>query len=158
MSAAARPLTVADVCRAHPALALDSNVLIYLFEGEGAEADRAGELIDAMGAGTTAGSLATLGLAEILAGPAGRGAAAVAARYVDELTSLENLTLVSLDVQVAQEAASIHGSGALSLADAIHLASARRAGATAFVTNDRRIRPIDGLDIVYLGALAAVSE
>jgi predicted nucleic acid-binding protein len=39
------------------------------------------------------------------------------------------------------------------MTDAIHLASARSAGATAFVTNDRRIKPLPQLDVIYLDEL-----
>ncbi|MGZ6269983.1 MAG: type II toxin-antitoxin system VapC family toxin [Candidatus Limnocylindrales bacterium] len=151
---AARPQSVADVCRAHTRLALDSNVFIYLFEGSGHEADRAAELADAIGAGLVEGSLSALGLAEILAEPARQGAAQLLERYEAELTSFEHLTLAPVDVVVARDAALLRVTGELSLADAIHLASARRVGATAFVTNDRRIRGINDLDVVYLGELA----
>jgi len=48
------------------------------------------------------------------------------------------------------EAAILRGSTPLSTADAIHLATARLAGATAFVTNDRRIRSTPGLEVLYL--------
>ena len=148
-----RPRTVPDLCRAHARVAVDSNVFIYLFEGSGSQADRAAEVADAIGEGTVAGCLATLGLAEILTGPARSGAAQLAERYVEELTSFENLALVPLDVNVARDAAAIRGASQLSLADAIHLASARRFGATVFVTNDRRIRPIDGMTVAYLDEL-----
>jgi predicted nucleic acid-binding protein len=43
----------------------------------------------------------------------------------------------------------------MSLADAIHMASARAAGATAFVTNDRRVRGSAKLEVVYLDELEA---
>ena len=128
-------------------------MFIYLFEGSGPEADRAAELADAIGEGTVAGCLATLGLAEILTGPARSGAPQVAERYVEELTSFENLALVPLDVDVARDAATIRGQLQLSLGDAIHLASARRFGATLFVTNDRRIHPIGGVTVAYLDDL-----
>jgi predicted nucleic acid-binding protein len=46
----------------------------------------------------------------------------------------------------------------MSLADAVHLATARAAGATAFVTNDRRIRGSTKLAVVYLDDLDAASD
>ena len=39
------------------------------------------------------------------------------------------------------------------MADAIHVASARAAGATALITNDRRIRARTGLEVLYLDDL-----
>ena len=46
----------------------------------------------------------------------------------------------------------------MALADAIHLASARAAGATAFVTNDRRIRGSAKLEVIYLDDLKPMSR
>ncbi len=46
----------------------------------------------------------------------------------------------------------------MALADAMHLASARAAGATAFVTNDRRIRGSSKLEVIYLDDLEAVTD
>jgi predicted nucleic acid-binding protein len=134
----------------HSRVAIDSNVLIYLLEGSADLGDRTGALLDAIAAGEGQGVLATLALAEICSGPAGGNDLAMVERYADELSSLEGVRVVPLDREVAVEAALIRGSSNLSLADAIHLATARRAGATAFVTNDRRIVPMPRLDIVYL--------
>ena len=38
--------------------------------------------------------------------------------------------------------------------DAVHVATARAAQATAFITNDRRVRPRAGIEIVILADLA----
>lgn len=137
----------------HRRVGIDSNVLIYLLEGRGDQAERAGELLDAIAAGDGEGVLATLAIAEIGSGPARAGDDAMVRRYADELGALENVRLVPLDVVVATEAAILRGSSSLSTADAIHLATARLAGATAFVTNDRRIRSLPGLEILYLDEL-----
>lgn len=137
----------------HSRVALDSNVLIYLLEGSGSLADTSAALLDGIAAGEADGVLATLALAEICSGPARAEDLALVERYSDELTSLENVRLVALDHEVAVDAAIIRGSTSLSIADAVHLASARRAGATVFVTNDRRITPISRLDVAYLDEL-----
>jgi predicted nucleic acid-binding protein len=39
--------------------------------------------------------------------------------------------------------------------DAVHLATARHAGATAIVTNDERMHPIPHLEVVRLASLTA---
>lgn len=137
----------------HRRVGIDSNVLIYLFEGTGAEADTAGTLLDAIAAGEAEGILATLAISEVGTGPARVGDTAMVRRYADELSSLENVRLIQLDRDIAVEAALIRGSSSLSLADAIHLASAKVSGATAFVTNDRRISSVPGLEVQYLDEL-----
>jgi predicted nucleic acid-binding protein len=138
----------------HPRVGIDSNVLIYLMEDAGALADTAGIVIDAIAAGEAAGVLATVAIAEIAAGPARWGDAAMVQRYADELTSLDGVVVWPLDREVAIEAAMLRGTWPLSLADAIHLATARAGGASAFITNDRRMTAIPGLEIAYLDELA----
>ena len=137
----------------HDVVGLDSNVLVYLLEETGSLADKAAAVVDAIAAGNARGVLATIGIAEVCIGPAMAGDMALIERYADELRSLENTRLVALSAEIAVDAAALRGRGSLSLADAIHLASARAAGATAFVTNDRRIKRTPQLDVLYLDEL-----
>ena len=134
----------------HKHVGIDSNVLIYLLEGSGPLADASAALIDAIAAGDAQGIMSTLAIAEICSGPARADDPAMVERYADELASLENVRLVALTAELAAQAAIVRGSSALTIADAIHLSSARSAGATVFVTNDHRIKPINRLDVIYL--------
>lgn len=145
-------VSVSELVARHRVLALDSNVLIYLFEGSGPLADSAEAIIDAIDAGEVAGVLATVGLTEILTRPAALGDAPLFERYAGELRSIPNLRLVPLDAETAVDAA-WGRAGDRDLGDAVHLATARRAGATAFVTNDDRIKGRAGLEIVRLSRL-----
>ena len=138
----------------HRRIGLDSNILIYLLESSGPLADAAARIVDAIEAGTTEAVLSTVGLIEILAGPANAGDAAAFELTADALRDLL-IRVVSLDRATAEDAAWIRGSLGIGLEDAVHLASARNAGATAFVTNDRRRRSIPRLEDVYLDDLVA---
>ncbi len=138
----------------HRRIGLDSNILIYLLETSGPLADAAARIVDAIDAGTTEAVLSTVGLIEILAGPARAGDAAAFELTADALRDLL-IRVVSLDRATAEDAAWIRGSLGIGLDDAVHLASARNAGATAFVTNDRRLRSIPRLEVVYLDDLVA---
>lgn len=120
-----KPWSVATLIQAHRRIALDTNVLIYLLDGHEALGPRAVVVVDAIEAGDVAGYIAAIAQVEILAG---------AARIGD----------------VAEEAGWLRENAGLAAADAIHIASAKVAGARAMVTNDRRIRPRPGLDIAYL--------
>jgi predicted nucleic acid-binding protein len=110
-------------------------------------------VVDSLDDGVLTASMATVGQVEILAGPARIGDATVFAHTADEIRSL-GLTLVPLTMAVAEDAAWLRGQGGLDLADAIHVGSARAAGATALITNDRRIRARADLDVFYLDDLA----
>jgi predicted nucleic acid-binding protein len=134
----------------HRRIALDSNVLIYLLEGSAELGDKCAALLDAMALGEGEGVMATIAVAEICGMPAKVGNLALVDRYADELGSLDNVAVVPLSASVAVDAAVIRGGSGLSLMDAVHLATARDAGATAFVTNDRRIKPSSNLEVLYL--------
>lgn len=138
----------------HKRVGLDSNVLIYLLEDSGKLGQSAGALLDAIARGEAVGILSAIVLTEACAGPAKAGDMTLVERVADELRSLENTEIVDVSADIAVDGAVIRGARLVSTPDAIHLASARAAGATAFVTNDRRIKPSPQLDVLYLDELA----
>jgi predicted nucleic acid-binding protein len=146
--------SVATLTEAHPTLALDANVLIYLLEGIEPLGVPARRVLEVVESGAVSACLATVGLVEILSGPARHRETAVFEETAEELRSLP-LRLVALDADIAEDAAWLRGTEGMGLADALHLASARAAGATAFLTNDRRIRSRPGLEVIYLDEIEA---
>ncbi|MFN8619631.1 MAG: PIN domain-containing protein [Chloroflexota bacterium] len=145
-------MTIAELFATHRTVGLDSNLPIYLFEGHGPLADAAQAIIDGIERGDATGVLATIGLTEVLSRPAALGDAALFERYAAALTSIPNLRVVPLSPETAIDAA-WGRSGGRDLGDAVHVATARAAGATAFITNDHRIRGRAGLEIVLLSSL-----
>jgi predicted nucleic acid-binding protein len=149
-----KPSSVESLVLAHRRVGVDSNVLIYLLEQAGPRAEIAAQLVDAIGREEVEGILASVGLAEALTpwaladdGP-GFEMAAAAIRQL-------GFRIVALDADVAEDAAWVRGRTGAAMPDAIHVACALAGGATAFVTNDRRIRPIPRLEIIYLDDLVA---
>ncbi|MGH2427459.1 MAG: type II toxin-antitoxin system VapC family toxin [Candidatus Limnocylindria bacterium] len=147
-------MRIADLAREHQRIGIDSNVVIYALEGSGRESTTAGALFDLMAAGACGGVLSILGLIEVLVGPARHVGDALVQRYADELMELDGLAITGIDREAAVEAAHVRAAGT-PLADAIHLASARRFGASAFVTNDRRVKPVQGLEVIALADVLA---
>ena len=145
--------SVPSLLAAHRRIALDSNVLIHLLEDDGARAETAAAIIDAIALGDAEGVISSLGVLETLVGPAQAGDAArfeLVAAAIGDL----GLGIVPLDAELAADAAWIRGRSLVGLPDAIHLATARAAGATVLVTNDRRLRSRARLEVVYLDDLA----
>jgi predicted nucleic acid-binding protein len=147
-------VTPTELFARHRTVALDSNVFIYLFEGAGPLADAAEGLLDGIDEGAAVGILASVGLTEILSRPASLGDGALLERYADEIRSIPNLRIVPLDAETAVDAA-WGRSGHRDLGDAIHVATARHAGATCFVTNDERVRPRRGVEVVRLADITS---
>ena len=145
------PWSIRELAARHPRVAVDADVLIYLLDGAEPHAGRAGSVIDAIDAGTIEGSLSALALTEVLVGPARIGDQARFEQTAFELRDLD-LDIVPITTAVAEHAAWLRGREALQLADAVHVAAAQSV-ATAFVTNDRRIRSVAGLEVLYLDDL-----
>jgi Predicted nucleic acid-binding protein, contains PIN domain len=141
---------IAELLTRHRRVAFDSNILIYLFEGTGELADKVSELLDALEVSDSDGVLSALALTEVCTGPARAGDLALVERYADEIQSITRVRVVPLSADIAVDAAVLRGGGPMSMADAIHLATARSAGATLFITNDRRIKPTVRLEVAYL--------
>ena len=146
-------LTTAELVRRHQKVGLDSNLFIYLIEDVAPWADRVAELLTAVDVGAASAVMSAIGLTEILSGPARNGDFGRLERNHDDIRGISGLTIVPLAPDVAVDAAVIRGVRGMTLPDAIHLASARGAGATAFVTNDRSVRGSSKLEVVYLDDL-----
>lgn len=155
MSASSTTGSVADLLAAHQVIALDSDILIYLLENRLPAAELVAEIVDALEAGAVRAVIAAVAITEVLTGPARAGDAVAFETMADELQSIRQLRIVPLDADLASDAAWLRGAGDRDLVDAVHIASARKAGATAFVTNDRRIRSRPGLEVIYLSDLVA---
>ncbi len=154
MPTSERPSSIERLLSDHRRIALDSNVLIYLLDTVGARYNAAALLIDEIEAGRIEAVLSTVGVVEILTGPARSGEVAAFEILADELRSLR-LEIVGLGPSIAEDAAWVRGRGQSDLGDSIHIATARAAGATAFVTNDRDIRSTNTLEVIYLDDLVA---
>jgi predicted nucleic acid-binding protein len=139
--------------RGHARVGLDSNVLIYLLEDSGPMGRQSGALLDAIAMGEAVGIVSVIALTEACVGPARARELALVERIADEIRSLENTEMVDVSAEIAMDAAVIRGARSLRTPDAISLACARAADATAFVTNDRRIKSSPQLEVLYLDEL-----
>jgi predicted nucleic acid-binding protein len=146
--------SIQDLLTRHALVAIDSNVLIYLIAGDPARAEAAAAIVDAVATGQTAGVLSSAGLSEVLVGPARHNDDAAFERIAATIRDL-GFRIIPLDASGAEDAAWIRGRTGMSLPDAIHIACARAAGATVFVTNDRGIASGHGLEVRYLDDLVA---
>lgn len=128
---------------------LDSNIFIYLVEGERRYVDAATRVFEQI---ASAGAMAVtneITIAECLWGPAKAGARTIFARY-EAIFASEDILLTPLDGVLARRAAVHGGRIGLKLIDAVHHVSAIDSGCRLFVSNDRRFRSSDELPIVAL--------
>lgn len=143
--------SVASLIEEHERVALDADALIYLLEDVEPWASRAAALVDAADQGRVHASISSLAYAEILVGPARDGDGARFERTAAEIRDI-GIDIFPLTTAIAEDAAWLRGQGSTHLIDAIHLATAR-SSATAFITNDRRVRSQPDLGVYYLDDL-----
>jgi predicted nucleic acid-binding protein len=148
-------MTIDELCERHHRVAFDANVFVYLFESTGHLAAAAIAVVNAVSARRLTGVVSTVAMAEVIVRPVRIGDDAMGERYADAIRSIENLDVMPVTFEVAAEAGFVRGRTSLTLADAVHVATARVAGASAFVTNDRRLRSIPKLEVVQLADLVA---
>lgn len=148
-------MTIDELSREHRRIALDANVFIYLFEIEGPLAHLAAAVVDAISAGRITGVISSLVLSEAIVGPVVAGDETMAERYLDAIQSVEHLHVIPVTAEIAADAGVIRGRTGLTLPDSVHVATARTAGASALLTNDRRLRPVAHVEVIQLTDLVA---
>lgn len=132
---------------------LDTNIFIYLLEGEKGLQDAAERVfIAARNAGVHLAS-SEIALAECLYGAHRRNDRELTQKYRSIFQPDERFGLLPVDLVALEMAASIGPHCGLKLIDAIHVATALNAGCDLFVTNDRRIRDRPELKVAHLNAL-----
>ncbi|MEW5856260.1 MAG: type II toxin-antitoxin system VapC family toxin [Cyanobacteriota bacterium] len=129
---------------------LDTNIFIYALEGYVDFVDDLTELFASIDAGNIRAVTSELTLAEVLVRPLIDGNIERQTAYQQVLQSSEVLEVVPVSRDVLIEAARLRAVANLRLPDAIHGATATLTGCETFLTNDRRLLAIPGIDVVVL--------
>ncbi len=110
-------------------------------------------LLEAWEMGRNAGVISVITLLEVLVKPKREGNMEAARDYLELLTTYPNLMIVEVDLQVAELASDLRARYGVRTPDALQVAAALRAGATVFITNDRRLKRVAELEVVLLDEL-----
>lgn len=137
----------------HRRIAVDTMIYIYFLEDVEPYSGRLQALFEAWEQGTHQGSSSILALLEILVRPWQLGRLDVVAEYRQSLMTYPNLHLLPVDADIAGEGARLRARHGCSTPDALHLATALHSGASAFLSNDRRLPAVPGLELVLLDEL-----
>ena len=136
-------------------IAVDTAPFIYLIEQHERFGPIVMPLFEAAETGARSLVVSALTLLEVLVVPYRSGDLALAERYEQVLTRSRGLEMVELDRAVLRAAAQLRAIHGLRTPDAIQMAVALSRRCSVFVTNDRRLPPVPGLDIVQVSAFAA---
>ena len=136
-------------------VAIDTACFIYLIEEHTTYLEHVEPLFAAVASGRVEAITSALTLLEVLVVTLRSGDGALAERYERILTRSRGLKLVDLDrtqLRAAAQLRAVHGS--LRTPDALQLAAALSMRCQSFVTNDRRLPSLVGLDTISLDELA----
>lgn len=129
---------------------LDTAPLIYYLEEHPLYLPLVDPFFEALAQGELRAVTSTVTLIEVLTQPLRLGKAALAAQYRSLLLNNRAIAMRAVSIAVADEAARLRAIYLLRTPDAVQLAVAIEAGASAFLTNDARLASIPDMRVVVL--------
>jgi predicted nucleic acid-binding protein len=142
-----------DFLKNHSVIGLDTSLFIYHLEDHPRYAPLSEIVFTALEKGSHEGITSYLTLMEILIKPKTEGLPQVARDYEYYLTTFPNLTFYEMGLDVARKASDLRATERIKTPDAIQLATAILYGATVFLTNDKTLERVKGVDILILDKL-----
>jgi len=131
--------------------ALDTAVFVYYIEESESFLSLVSPIFDEVARGRREIVTSSLTLLEVLVVPLRSGNAALADRYEAYLSHSRGLRLVDIgrrQLRLAAQLRAVHPS--VRTPDALQMAAAISTGCRAFVTNDRRLPTVPGLNVLQL--------
>ncbi|MFQ6117089.1 MAG: type II toxin-antitoxin system VapC family toxin [Candidatus Bipolaricaulia bacterium] len=139
----------------HERVGADTMVFIYHLEDHPAYASLTQPLFEAWEEGKSSGVTSVITILEILVKPKREGKREAARDYLELLITYPNLTIVEVDLGLADLAADLRAKYGIRMPDALQLAAALQAGAGGFITNDGRLKQVTELEVAVLDELLA---
>lgn len=136
----------------HTKVGVDTMVFIYLFERHPKYLPVVRQLFDELETKHITPVCSSIILTEILQLPLRQHDHLLVKQYQEILIAQSTIMFVSATVSIATQAAVLAAQYNLKTIDAIHLASALDAGATAFITVDKAFAKIKELETIILHA------
>jgi predicted nucleic acid-binding protein len=139
-----------EALRGHQLVGIDTPVLIYQIEQVEPYFALTNEFFEALSPDTLSAVTSVLALMEIAVLPLRTGRPRAADDYEALLLSYPSLEIATIDRRTARRAAALRAWYRLTAIDALQVAAALIAGATAFLTNDRRLQRVAEIEVLLL--------
>lgn len=138
------------VVERHRILGLDTAPLIYFIEDVDPYADLIDPVFNLLEHRRLHAVTSTITLAEILSKPLAEKKFGLIDEIKFTLKTFPTLSMIAIDEQLAEAAALIRARYKIRLPDALQIAAAIQGEATLFLTNDKRIKKVDALEVLVL--------
>jgi predicted nucleic acid-binding protein len=135
-------------------IGLDTAPLIYFIEKNSDYVEKVRPFFKALARGDFKAVSSTVTLLEVLVYPLRQSETALAQKYRDILLNTEHLEIIPVSPAIAEKAAGLRAAHNLKTPDAIQIATAIQAKATAFLTNDSKLSRVQNLRILVLNDLS----
>ena len=145
----------AAILSEHRIVGLDTPIFIYHFERHPLYFPRAHCILEEIAQGRLDAVTSVVTLMEITVQPLSLGRPDIADEYEILLLSFPHLSVQDITVAIARRAADLRARHRLKPADALQVATCLDAGATLFVTNDRDLRTLSDVSVLYLQDFSA---
>lgn len=129
---------------------LDTNIFIYVLNNTPVYAEPCLALLQACADRQLMGLTGDVTLAELLVKPLQANDAAAVAAVRDLLMEDGAIALLNHDRTTFEEAARLRAKHGLKMVDALHLATARQAGAVCLISNDRQFPVLSDIECLSL--------
>ena len=137
-------------------LALDTGPWILWIEQSPAFLPIVGPIFREIEEGRATAVTSVMTVLEVLTGAMRRDDDVLVRRYESLFTESAGVVVLDIDMDIARRAAELRAKHDVRTADAIHLATALAAGASAFVTTDRRLARVQEIEVRVLRAASRV--
>lgn len=142
-----------DILQGVTSIYIETAPLIYYVEENPRYLAPMDTIINAIEQSNLVAMSSVITLTEVLSHPIKLGNHRLEQQYQDILVNGESFQLISVNIQIAQEAARLRARYGLRTPDAIHVASALYAQCQAFLTNDKAITKVNELRVLLLDEL-----
>jgi predicted nucleic acid-binding protein len=137
----------------HKIIGLDTAPFIYFIEDVVPYADLLDPVFNLLESHALRAVTSTLTIAEILTKPFADKNFSLADEIKFAINSFASLSIVSVDEKLAEAAALLRARYTIRLADALQVATAIQGEATLFLTNDKRVKKVDAVQVLVLSEL-----
>ena len=134
----------------HKIIGFDTAPFIYFIEDVAPYADLLEPAFSLLENHRLRAFTSTVTLAEILTKPLAEKKYALVDEIKFTLKTLSALTMVAIDEKLAEAAALIRARHGIRLPDALQIAAALQGEATLFITNDKRTKKVDAIEVLVL--------
>ena len=143
-------LSLRRVIEKHKIVGLDTAPFIYYIEDIIPYADLLDPVFGLLENHALSAVTSAVTWAEILAKPFADKNFTLAEEIKFTLTSFASLSVATIDEKLAEAAALIRARYTLRLPDALQIAAAIQGEATLFLTNDKRVKKVDAVEVLVL--------